>query len=218
MTKVATKTVQRLIIYRKILTRLIYEGVDNIYSQNLAKLASCSPEQVRNDLMTIGYHGTPAKGYSIHDLEYHLGVFLDNPSGQRIAIVGVGKLGKSVIEYCYWNFQNLTLILGFDTDQKKIGKEIAGCMIYPVEKIPVLIPKERINVGIISCPPDHAQKMTDMLVAAGIKGILNYTPARLHTPSEIMVEDLDMLIPLETVAFFARNQAVFKNSQKESQE
>ncbi len=204
MRKIPEKTIQRLIIYRKILNDLRYYGETSLFSSKLAQIAGYSPVQVRSDLMVIGYQGTPARGYDIDDLETSIGSFIDAPKGEGIAIVGIGSLGKSMFEYCYWKCPNLSSILLFDVDSVLIGSKVEGTEIHHINDIDKVQEMEKTRVAIITVPPENAQDVTDMLILAGIKGILNYTPVRLKVPDDVFVEEMDMIVPLEKVAFYAR--------------
>ncbi len=204
MLKIPEKTIQRLIIYRKILNDLRYFGETNLFSTKLAKIAGYSPVQVRSDLMVIGYQGSPARGYDIDNLETSIGSFIDAPKGEGIAIVGVGKLGKSMLEYCYWKCPNLSSIELFDVDSKLIGTEVEGIKIHHIDDIEMILSQGNIRVAIITVPPENAQDVAGRLILAGIKGILNYTPVRLKVPEDVFVEEMDMIVPLEKVSFYAR--------------
>ena len=56
-------------------------------------------------------------------------------------------------------------------------------------------------------PADQAQAVADKLCQAGVFGLLNFAPTRLWTPAVVYVEDIDMTMSLEKVAFFARHRA-----------
>lgn len=204
MEKVSRKTIERLVIYRKILNQLKYSEISNIYSPKLGDLAGSTSAQVRRDLMTIGYNGTPSKGYDVGDLENSIGEYLDNPKGQNLAIVGIGNLGTSLLDYCYWRYPNLSKIIAFDVDDSKVGTEINNCMVYHIDDMKKILRNENIEIAVIAVPEKEAQRTCDLLVKHGIKGILNYTPVRLIVPNNIFVEELDMMLALERVAYFAR--------------
>jgi redox-sensing transcriptional repressor len=155
--------------------------------------------------MLLDYCGTPTKGYNVQELEYQIGELLDDPFGQTVAVVGLGNLGTSLIDYCWWRYQNLAGIFGFDHDHKQIKKSSKFGKCYHIDSLEEIIKKENINIAIISVPPDEAQNVANRLIAAGVKGILNYTPARLNLPDNVYVEDVDLLLALDKVAFLARN-------------
>jgi redox-sensing transcriptional repressor len=203
--KIPEKKIERLIIYRKLLNNLKYEGKSNIFSHKLAELADVTPAQVRRDLMGIHYTGSPANGYDVDELEKSIGLFLDSSSGISLAIVGLGKLGRSLLDYCYWRCLNLSKIVAFDVNESIINQTIYDCKIYHVNDIEKVIKKEEITIAILTVPQEEAQQIADKIVAAGVKGILNYSPVIIHLPEGIIVENLDMMLVLEKVFYFAGN-------------
>jgi redox-sensing transcriptional repressor len=203
--KISKTTLSRLIVYRKILNNLIYDGVTHIFSRKLATISGSTPEQVRNDLMVIGYNGTPSRGYNVSDLEKSLGEFIDNPEGEKVCIVGLGKLGTQLYEYCYWRYQNLASIIAFDSEPEKVKKYIKNVEVYHIDEMTKIIRKENIKVAILCVPSEIAQSVALELVEAGIKGILNYTPTFLKTDDKITVENLDMIMSLEKLSYISRS-------------
>jgi redox-sensing transcriptional repressor len=207
MKKISEKIIRRLIIYRKLLIYLKYNGVSNIFSHKLAALVGSTPQQVRSDLMVIGYNGTPVRGYDIDELEKSISKFLDNPKGQRIAILGLGRLGLSIMQYCYWQSNNLALIIAFDNDPDKVNKTFQSCQCYHIDDLEKLVIANDIEVGILTLPTEYTQTAADRLVASGIKGILNYSPIRLQVPDNVTLEDMDMMLAIERVEYYAKIQS-----------
>lgn len=205
MKDVSQLTVHRLILYRKILKRLKEESVVNIYSYKLASLAGRTPAQVRRDLMVVGYLGTPVHGYNIEELKRSLDDFLDRPQSQEVAIIGLGNLGRAIIDYCNGLNPKLNITAAFDKDPNKVNRVINGCPCFNIDKLENVIQEKNIEVAILSIPSDSVQSIADTLVKAGVKSFLNYTPARLEVPANIYVEQRDMMMALEKAAYFARN-------------
>ena len=204
MKKTSDKVIRRLIIYRKLLNYLKYNGVTNIFSHKLAALVGSTPQQVRSDLMIIGYNGNPVRGYDVDELEKSISKFLDNPKGQRIAIFGLGSLGTSIMQFCYWQSHNLSQIIAFDNDPDKIGKTFHSCKCFDIANLEKVIKEFDIEIAILTLPAEIAQEITDRIVLAGIKGIMNYAPIRLHVPDNISLEDMDMMLALERVEYFTK--------------
>ena len=48
-----------------------------------------------------------------------------------------------------------------------------------------------IEIAIIAVPPNSAQKVTDILVDAGIKVIMNYTSVPIKVPSKVKIQTTD---------------------------
>lgn len=203
---VAVKTVGRLSIYRRILNRLESEGVKNIFSHQLAVTAGVTPAQVRRDIMSIGYSGNPNRGYGVADLIASIGHSLDEPEGQRAALVGVGNLGRAILAYFSGRRPKLAIVASFDNDHKKFDRVIQGCRCYNIEQLEEIVRELGIDIGVITVPSQEAQKVSNTLVRAGVKGILNYAPVRIQVPLNVYIEDIDMTMALEKVAYFARKK------------
>ena len=197
------RSIARLSLYRRLLAELKAEGSTSVYSHELARRAGVSPAQVRRDIMTLGYSGIPNTGYQVEALTASIAAHIDPATPQQLAIVGVGNLGKALLQYFRGRQSKLRIAAAFDADPDKVGKTIAGCRCYPATAIGEVVPAEKITVGIIAVPAPHAQKTADLLVQAGIGGLLNFAPAPIKVPDQVYVEHMDIGIRLETVAFFA---------------
>ena len=205
---ISDKTIGRLSLYRRLLNVLQAEGIRNIFSHQLATMAGCTAAQVRRDLMTVGYSGSPTNGYEVGRLIDSLRDFLDVPGGQAVALVGVGNLGKALLSYFTGRRPNLKIVAAFDNDAYKVNRVIHGCRCYPLESIDQVLGPKAVKVAILTVPAPAAQGVADLLVRAGVQGILNFAPIRLRVPRGVHIEDIDMSISLEKVAFFARQGGV----------
>ena len=202
------KTIGRLSLYRRLLHGLLSDGVGNTYSHRLAALARVTPAQVRRDLMVIGYSGTTKRGYEVRELVESIGQFLDSSRTQGVALVGIGNLGRAILAYFSGRRPHLSIVAAFDTDPNKVNRVILGCHCYGMEELPRLVEEKDIRVGVITVPAAAAQSAAEALVAAGVRGLLNFAPVRLWVPAHTYVEDIDMTMSLEKVAYFARERAL----------
>jgi len=200
------KTIGRLSLYRRLLNSLKAEGVRNVYSHQLAAMAGGSAAQVRRDIMAIGYTGTPAHGYDVESLIDSIGNFMDAPGGMGAGLVGVGNLGRAILAYFSGRRPKLSIVAAFDSDPAKTQRVIHGCPCYPMEQLRATVKEKNIRIGVISVPAPKAQDVAEQLIEAGVKGILNFAPVRLHVPSSVYVEDNDITTSLEKVAYFARKR------------
>lgn len=204
MAMTSDKTIGRLSLYRRLLHGLMADGVVNTFSHRLAHLAGVTPAQVRRDLMAIGYSGTTKRGYEVPELVESIGQFLDVANGQGVALVGVGNLGRAILTYFAGRRPNLAIVAAFDTDPYKVNRVIHGCHCYGMDDLGRVVRDQDIKVAILTVPAGVAQPVADTLVSAGVRGILNFAPARLRVPPHTYVEDIDMTVTLEKVAYFAR--------------
>lgn len=200
------KTIERLIIYRTILEQSVDQGVIQLFSKDLAAQTGNNPAQVRRDLMTVGYFGNPQKGYIVKDLLQQIKVLLEPDGGISIAIVGIGNLGRAIMGYFSSHDPKIKLIAAFDNDEYKINRVIAGCNCYHIKDIEAVLLPHRVQLGVITVPGNFAQQTADLLVGAGVKGIVNFAPLPVKTSSNIYVENIDITKTLEKAAFFTRLQ------------
>jgi redox-sensing transcriptional repressor len=201
---VSEKTIGRLSAYRRLLYRSSLATQANVYSYQIAAVSGATPAQVRRDLMAVGYSGSPNKGYRVQDLVASIGEFLDNPEGENVCLIGVGNLGRAILSFFSGRRPKLAIVAAFDIAFGKVNRTVHGCRCYPLEDLPVIVKRENIHVGIISAPADAAQSVADMLVEAGVCGMLNFAPIALRVPAGVYSEDIDMTVSLEKVAYFAR--------------
>lgn len=198
------KTVGRLSLYRRLLGGLMANGVRNVYSHELAKMAGVTAAQVRRDMMAVGYSGSPTRGYDVRALADSIGDFLDAPEGQGVALVGIGNLGRAIMAYFTGRRPRLSIIAAFDNDPAKINRVIHGCRCYSLGELAEVIRANKISLAIVTVPSGEAQGVADALVRAGVTGILNFAPVPIRVPPGVYVEDIDMTMTLEKVAYFAR--------------
>ncbi|MBN1782138.1 redox-sensing transcriptional repressor Rex [bacterium] len=201
---ISEKTVERLILYRRILLTIDPEKQKNIVSHQLALLTGVKSPQVRRDLMVIGYSGSPARGYDISSLIESIGHFIDAPVKQGIALAGVGNIGRAIIDYFKGRRPKLDISAIFDIDPEKINRVLHGCRCYHIDQMEAIIRAGKIHMGIITVPADSAQSVAEHMIRAGVTGILNYAPVKLVHPENIHVENRDITLVIEKVAYFSR--------------
>ncbi len=202
------KTIERLSQYRRALLICLDQGQTHIYSHEIAKIQHITAVQVRRDLMLIGYTGTLRKGYNVSELIDLIGSIIDAGEGIRVAIVGMGNLGRALINYFSGKRSRLSISASFDTNPDKIGRTMSGVPCYSLEDMNEIIARENIKIGIMTVPAAAALTVAEKLVKAGIKGILNYTPKPVYVPKDVYLEEYDMITSLEKVAFYVKMQEV----------
>lgn len=198
-------TIERLSLYRRLLTKLQQQNQLYVYSHELAAISHGTAAQVRRDLMLMSFTGSPAKGYHVSDLIESIDRLLDAPDGQKIALVGLGNLGRAIIAYFHGRRPKLTIVAAFDTDTSKVNRLFYGCRCYPADQLQSVAEEQHINLAVIAVPAEEAQHVADALIAAGVMGILNFAPVPLRVPQHVYVQDIDVTMLLEKTAYFARS-------------
>jgi redox-sensing transcriptional repressor len=201
---ISQKTIARLSLYRRLLQEVAAKGTRNIYSHQMAAIAGTTAAQVRRDWMVIGYTGSPAHGYEVSDVVAAISKFLDPAAEQKVALVGIGNLGRAILVYFTGRRPKLSVVAAFDTDPHKVNRVIHGCRCYPKQQLREIIAANDIKIAIIAVPASEAQYVADSLVASGVRGLLNFAPVPLRVPQGVFVEDIDLTMSLEKVAYFSR--------------
>jgi len=204
--RVAEQTIGRLSLYRRLLERLLDENKRRVFSHEIAEITGFTAAQVRRDLMGPGPSGNSRHGYDVGELIQAIDDYLDHPGGQRVAVIGIGNLGRALVAFFSGRRPNLSVVAGFDSDPQRVNRVINGCRIYPMESLSEVVVDQNISVAMIAVPAANAQSVAKLCVEAGVSGILNFAPVHLRTPASVYVSDVDLAMSLEKVAFFARQK------------
>lgn len=203
------ETIKRLSLYLRNLKRLYKSGMAVISSDKITQFLNVSSEQFRKDLSYFGGFGKRGVGYRVDRLIQEIENILGVNKQWNIAIVGVGKLGSALLGFEGFSKFNLNIAYAFDAQPAKIGKRQDGILIEDVKNLKQIVKKNNIRVAIISTPPEVAQEISDELVSAGIRGILNLAPIVLRVPDYVFVSNVDMACELESLIFFCQKEKGF---------
>jgi redox-sensing transcriptional repressor len=198
------KTIERLSLYRRIIKTQLDMGNKYIFSYNLAELANRKPSQVRKDLSFLSITSS-SKGYNIKDLINEISGILDSSEIQRMALVGIGNMGKALINFFKGRGRNLKISAAFDIDNEKINRVFNGCRCYHVDRFGEVVSTRNISIGIITVPENTAQDVCDLMTDSGIKAIVNIAPVPLKAPDNIYIENLDFTMFFEKTAYYSKS-------------
>jgi redox-sensing transcriptional repressor len=205
--KIPEMTIRRLSVYTRCLLQLEEDGVKTISSQELAERFSLNSAQVRKDLAYFGEFGVRGIGYYVSGLKAELQRILGLDREWAVALVGFGNLGSALFHYKGFARQGFRIAVVIDDDPAKIGREIDGVPIVPSRDMAREIKGRGVQIAIVAVPPEAAQTVTEQLVAAGIKAVLNFAPTRLRVGREVRLKNVDLSIELETLSFYLAKSA-----------
>jgi redox-sensing transcriptional repressor len=202
LTKIPEMTIRRLSIYTRCLSQLEEDDVKTISSQELAERFNLNSAQVRKDLAYFGEFGVRGIGYYVLGLKAELQRILGLDREWPVALVGLGNLGSALFHYKGFSRQGFRIAVVFDDDPSKVGRDIGGVPIVSTRELAREVKARAIQIAVLAVPADAAQGVTDELVAAGIKAVLNFAPARLRVPKDARLKNVDLSIELETLSFY----------------
>jgi redox-sensing transcriptional repressor len=197
-------SVGRLSLYLRRLEELLREGTATVSSSQLGESLGVTDAQVRKDLAYLGNLGHPGIGYPTHDLMTAIRRALGIDRDWLVALVGVGNLARALLRYRGFPQRGFRIVAMFDSDPAKIGQQVEGVSIHSMDDLPARIATTGAELGLLTVPSESAQAVADALVAAGVRGILNFTPVVLHLPPEVSLVSVDLTVQLEQLAFLVQ--------------
>ncbi|HDA8217360.1 TPA: redox-sensing transcriptional repressor Rex [Staphylococcus aureus] len=203
--KIPRATLKRLPLYYRFVSSLKSKGIDRVNSKAISDALQIDSATIRRDFSYFGELGKKGYGYNIDSLLDFFKSELSESDMIKIAIVGVGNLGKALLTYNFSIHDDMTITESFDVKEDVIGQKIGNVIVKDNDELITTLKKEEIDVVILTTPERVAQKVADELVQAGVKGILNFTPGRINTPSDVQVHQIDLGIELQSLLFFMKN-------------
>jgi redox-sensing transcriptional repressor len=194
----------RLPLYLRALNRLEREGGQITSSRELGKQLGVSSAQIRKDFSHFGEFGKQGTGYNIPYLREQLVRILRVEREWKVALVGAGNLGHALVHYKEFKPCSFHIDVIFDNDPTIIGTEIAGFVVQSDEKIAEVVRARGIQIAMIAVTADEAQKVTDLVVEAGVRAILNYAPIILSVPEHVHVQYIDPVVHLQRMTYYLR--------------
>lgn len=182
-------TLERLPWYLAYISMLRASKVEYVSSTSIARELNVDPSQTAKDLSYLKIKGRTRVGYEVAMLEQKLSAFLGFKRSHPAVMIGCGSLGSALIADRGLQNYGLHIVAGFDTDSSLAGKIIDGVEIYPMSRLEELRPSLDAEIAVIAVPVENAQNAADHAVAAGIKALWNFTPFRLRTRDDIVIQN-----------------------------
>ncbi len=201
--QVSELTTNRLSVYLRCLNTLDADGVKTVSSQALAYQFHLNAAQIRKDLAYFGEFGVRGVGYYVTELRRHLRQILGLDRHLRVVIMGAGNLGLALADYPGFRQEGFEIAALFDASDAKIGQESrGGISIHDIRDLRRLAKRDRYDIAVIAVPVPHAQAVVDLVVEAGIKAILNFSPGALKVPEAVKLKSVDLTVSLESLSFY----------------
>ena len=201
--QVSELTTNRLSVYLRCLNVLEEASVRTISSQALAEQFHLNAAQIRKDLAYFGEFGVRGVGYYVRDLKRHLRQILGLDRTLRVAIMGAGNLGLALADYPGFKQEGFEISALFDTLKDKVGQQSrSGVPIHDIGDLKKVVRREAIRIAVIAVPAPFAQHVLGLVIAAGIRAVLNFSPGTLEVPPDVKLKSVDLTVSLESLSFF----------------
>jgi redox-sensing transcriptional repressor len=199
--KIPKATIQRMALYVQILENLLHYRQEVISSEKLAHECGVNPSQIRKDLAYFGEFGVRGLGYYVKELLVSIRHFLGIDRQWNCALVGVGNLGRALLRHKRLREKGFIIVSAFDCDPFKIGEVVGEHEIICTRRLKEKARELNIEIGLITTPPERAQRAANHMVEANIKGIINFAPYRIQVPPEVPVDYVDFSHHLISLVF-----------------
>ena len=193
--------VGRVSLYLRQLESLQRQGLSKTSSDQLGEPFGIKNAQVRKDLACFGQFGRPGIGYDINDLIVVLRRILGVDKDWPLILGGLGNLGRALLRYRGFQSRRFHVVAIFDVDPKKVGQTYHGVTVEPLEALRKSVAAHKTSLALLCVPAESAQRVAEQMIAAGIRGILNFAPVPLATPPHVSVTAVDLSIQLENLAY-----------------
>jgi len=194
--------VGRLPLYLRALQRMAQQGRKVTSSQELGEWLGISAAQIRKDLSQFGEFGKQGTGYNIEYLVENLCQILKVDRVWDVAVIGAGDIGSALARYQGLSDRGFRVTIVFDSDPHKIGTQVGPFTVQDSANMVETIQQAGVQVAMLAVPAAQAQFVTDELVKAGVKAILNYAPLNLNVPEGIWVQYTDPVTHLQRMTYY----------------
>ena len=202
---VQKELIQRLVRYKNILLKFKSMGLSKAFSDNLGYAAGVSSSLVRKDFSLAHLAvGNKRGGYPIDVLLQRLDALLGTQALQRIVIVGCGKIGTALLNYKGFANENIEVVAGFDNNPARINPAATPIPILPVSQLAAFVKEQDIQVAVLAVPENAAAGILDQLAAAGVQGVLNFSPVQLKAGSALFIQNINIAFEIENLFYYVR--------------
>ena len=178
------------------------EGKDKVSSTELSEAVQVDSASIRRDFSYFGALGKRGYGYDVKNLLTFFKKILNQDTLTNVALIGVGNLGRALLNYNFKRSNNIRISCAFDINKEITGRILSGVPVYDMDDLKQQLSDQQISIAILTVPSTAAQKTTDEMVDAGVKGIMNFTPIRLSAPANVRVQNVDLATELQTLIYF----------------
>jgi redox-sensing transcriptional repressor len=123
---------------------------------------------------------------------------------QPVVLVGAGNLGSALLRYKGFEKEGFEVIAAFDAEPDAAVRRGVVVPVLPDTRIVEFVKANQVRMAILCVPAEFAQEVANDLVAAGVQGILNFSPIVLQVPAEVVVNNVDLALELENLSYFIR--------------
>ena len=178
---ISDAVIRRLPRYYRQLTDLCGRGVVRISSHSLGEEMNITASQIRQDFSCFGEFGQQGYGYNVEELRAEIGHILGVDKKHRLVMLGVGNLGRALLQNFPFAQNGFTVDAAFDVSQAMIGSVVNGVEVHSMDTLDSYIQTHDVDVVVLTIPQSVAQDMANRLINLGVHGFWNFTNVELSS-------------------------------------
>ncbi len=193
--RISDSVINRLPRYYRHLTDLLESGTERISSRELSEKMNITASQIRQDLNCFGGFGQQGYGYNVTLLRSEIAKILGLDQGYTAILIGAGHMGRTFATNTKFETRGFRLIGIFDTDQKKIGQEVAHHVIRDYSTVEEFIQENQPKMAILTVPKEVMHSVAEEMIRYGIRAFLNFSYTELSdvdVNEDIVVENVHL--------------------------
>lgn len=195
--KISNATLRRYPLYLKAVRKLKKDGIDKVMSHELSELVNIKSTTIRRDFSLLGKLGKQGYGYDVELLENRFNEILGMNFEEKIILVGVGNLGRALLNYNHWDYVVGEIVCGFDSEIE--DKQDLNVPVYDIDQLEEKMPPGS-KIAILT-GSDNIQETVDKLIQCGIIGIVNFTHEHVNVPDGIVIREVDVVSSIQEIVF-----------------
>jgi len=205
--KVSFAVIRRLPKYYRYLDELYEKGVTRISSSTLAREMGLTASQIRQDLNCFGGFGQQGYGYTVEKLRNEISDILGLNRQNRAILLGVGNLGRALINNCSFERCGFRLVAAFDISPGVVGTKINNIPVYHLDSLDTFIDGNPPELAVLTIPASETPDMASKLEKLGIKGIWNFTNRDIRSEeTSLKVENVHFADSLMTLCYMINDK------------
>lgn len=188
---VSNAVIRRLPRYYRQLEELLASGVVRISSSALGKAMGLTASQIRQDLSCFGEFGQQGYGYNVESLKDEVAQILGMDQTHTAIILGVGNLGRAMVQNFSFRKSGFSLIGAFDMTANTIETSFGTLHVQSIDKLDGFLNEHRVDIAVLTLPQSAARSTARHLVDRGVRGIWNFTNVELNIDDpNVVVENV----------------------------
>lgn len=173
------------------------QGKKFITSQRIEEYLNFNSDSVRKDLNILGEVGKSATGYEVEKLKTLLAEKLGLQREIRICIIGLGKIGKFLLEYEKLKTAPFVMVAGFDNSLNRIETLMSDVPLFSAYEIERIVKEKKIEVALLAVSKKTAQSIADRLTNIPIPIIVNFSSCYLKAKGkETIIHNIDIAVEI----------------------